>query len=43
MALGIKHGAKLISLEHRFYGTSQPFNATEGGWSPENLKYLNTT
>ena len=40
---GIKHKAKLISLEHRFYGTSQPFNASSGGWSTENLKYLNTS
>ena len=40
---GIKHKAKLISLEHRFYGTSQPFNASAGGWSAENLKFLNTS
>lgn len=33
----------MITLEHRFYGDSQPFNNSEGGWSYSNLKYLNTT
>jgi len=41
--LGIKHKGILISLEHRFYGESQPFSQAEGGWSVNNLKYLNTT
>lgn len=36
------HGL-LISLEHRYYGQSQPFTNAEGGWSYNNLKYLNTT
>jgi hypothetical protein len=37
------HSAKLISLEHRYYGESQPFTNDEGGWSTENLKWLNTS
>jgi len=41
--LGIKYNATLLTLEHRFYGESQPFNSTAGGWSYSNLKYLNTT
>jgi len=40
---GIKHNAMLITLEHRFYGASQPFTTAQGGWSYNNLKYLNTT
>ena len=43
MQLGIKHKAKLIALEHRFYGHSQPFTEAEGGWSTENLMYLNVS
>ena len=35
--------AKIISLEHRYYGDSQPFTQAEGGWSTENLKWLNTS
>jgi len=42
-ALAIKHNGTVISLEHRFYGASQPFSDADGGWSYNNLKYLNTT
>ena len=38
--LAIKLKAKLMALEHRYYGDSQPFNNSEGGWSIENMKYL---
>jgi len=41
--MGQKHHALMLTLEHRFYGDSQPFDNSEGGWSHENLKYLNTT
>jgi len=41
--LGIKHKGILVTLEHRFYGESQPFTQEEGGWNVQNLKYLNTT
>jgi len=41
--MGIKHNALLLTLEHRFYGESQPFDQSQGGWSFQNLKYLNTT
>jgi len=30
----------LITLEHRYYGDSQPFSQDEGGWSTDNLKWL---
>jgi len=32
-----------VTLEHRYYGESQPFSDEEGGWSNENLKWLNST
>jgi len=41
--MAIKLKAKLMTLEHRYYGMSQPFTNEEGGWSVENLKYLNST
>lgn len=37
MMVGAEHGALLYSLEHRFYGESQPF----GDWATENFEYLN--
>ena len=43
MQLGMQLNATLFSLEHRFYGESQPFTNAEGGWSKDNLKWLNTT
>ena len=36
--VGASYGAKLYSLEHRFYGKSQPFNDL----ATENLRYLST-
>ena len=36
MMVGSHHNALLITLEHRYYGASQPFD----DWSLENLKYL---
>ena len=36
MIVGADHNALLMSLEHRYYGDSQPFD----DWSVENLKYL---
>jgi len=36
--LGASYGAKLIVLEHRFYGESQPFT----DWSEPNLRYLSS-
>jgi len=41
--LGMKHKGMLVTLEHRFYGDSQPFTTEEGGWDYTNLQYLNTT
>ena len=35
--LGAKLGARLVALEHRYYGESQPFTDEQGGWSYENL------
>jgi len=34
--VGAEHNALLVSLEHRYYGDSQPFS----DWSTENLKLL---
>lgn len=39
--LGASLNAKLMVLEHRYYGDSQPFSEDQGGWSTENLKWLN--
>ena len=36
--VGAKHNARLIALEHRYYGISQPF----GNLTMENLRYLST-
>ena len=36
MIIGANYEALLISLEHRYYGDSQPFD----DWSTPNLKYL---
>lgn len=36
--IGAKHNARLLVLEHRYYGDSQPFDE----WTYENLSYLNT-
>ena len=36
MLVGADHKALLVSLEHRYYGDSQPFE----DWSTPNLKYL---
>ena len=36
--LGATYGARLLVLEHRFYGDSQPFD----DWSLENLAYLSS-
>lgn len=36
MMVGAQHGALLMSLEHRYYGDSQPFS----DWSTANLEYL---
>lgn len=33
----------MYTLEHRYYGWSQPFTDAEGGWSYENLKWLNVS
>mmetsp|Transcript_38456 Transcript_38456/g.36810 ORF Transcript_38456/g.36810 Transcript_38456/m.36810 type:complete len:112 (-) Transcript_38456:1026-1361(-) len=35
--------ALIMSLEHRYYGDSQPFTNEEAGWSTENLHWLNST
>lgn len=43
MVLGKNLNATLLAIEHRFYGESQPFTTEEGGWSVENLNWLNTT
>ncbi len=37
MMVGAEHGALLYSLEHRFYGESQPFD----DWETKNFEYLN--
>jgi len=34
---------RYMSLEHRYYGLSQPFTDAQGGWSYENLKWQNVT
>ena len=36
MLVGADHKALLMSLEHRYYGDSQPFE----DWSTPNLKFL---
>lgn len=36
--VGASHGAKLMSLEHRFYGSSQPFD----NWDTKNFSKLTT-
>jgi len=36
--VGAKHGARLLVLEHRFYGDSQPFD----NWSLESYQYLSS-
>ena len=38
--LGSELGARLVALEHRFYGESQPFTDADGGWSSSNLEFL---
>ena len=32
-SLGIKLKGRLMTLEHRYYGDSQPFTDEQGGWS----------
>ena len=32
--------ARIVTLEHRYYGDTQPFSTEQGGWSMENLQYL---
>ena len=36
MMVGAEHDALLVSLEHRYYGDSQPFDS----WTTDNFKYL---
>ena len=36
MMVGAEHDALLVSLEHRYYGDSQPFDS----WTLENFEYL---
>ena len=36
MMVGAEHNALLVSLEHRYYGDSQPFDS----WTLENFEYL---
>ena len=36
--VGASHKAKLVALEHRFYGGSQPFD----DWKTENFQFLST-
>ena len=38
--LAKQNRAKIVTVEHRYYGDSQPFSDAEGGWSLENLKFL---
>lgn len=38
MMVGAQNGARLIILEHRFYGESQPMP----DWSMESLQYLSS-
>ena len=36
MMVGAEHDALLVSLEHRYFGDSQPFDS----WTLENFEYL---
>jgi len=36
--VGAEHNAMFITLEHRYYGASQPFE----DWSTDNLRYLSS-
>jgi len=38
MMVGAQNGARLISIEHRFYGQTQPLP----DWSLENFVYLSS-
>jgi len=38
MMVGAEHEALLVSLEHRYYGESQPFES----WATENMEYLSS-
>jgi len=38
MMVGAEHDALLVSLEHRYYGDSQPFDS----WATDNLEYLSS-
>lgn len=40
LQLAQEFSALVISVEHRFYGVSQPFGFDENSYSTDNLKYL---
>ena len=40
--MGTKVNAVIIALEHRYFGSSQPFDNSQGGFSVDNLKWLTT-